>query len=215
MLTIWGRKSSYNVQKVMWLVAELGAPFMHIELGGDFGGLDTPEFLAMNPHGRVPVLKDGDVIVWESQSILRYLAATYGSPQFWADGPAMRSHSDRWLDWNATTLQPDFLTGVFWGWYRTPTEARNTKAVEAKFAACSCHMQLLDKVIGDKPFLLGDRLSLADIAIGTAFHRYFNMDIPRPDVPRVVAWHTRLQQRSGYRSHVMIPFTELYGRLAF
>ncbi len=215
MLTIWGRKSSYNVQKVMWLVAELGVPHTHIELGGDFGGLDTPEFLRMNPHGRVPVIKDGDTLVWELQSILRYLGAMYGRPQFWDDDPAIRSHADRWLDWNATALQPDFLNGVFWGWYRTPEQKRNMTAVEAKIAACSRHMQQLDKAIGAKPFLLGDQLSLADVAIGTAFHRYFNIDISRPDVPNVIAWHTRLQQRPGYQAHVMVPFADLYGRLAF
>src|SRR5689334_7448020 len=93
MLTVYGRKSSYNLQKVMWLVAELGLPHEHIELGGDFGGLDAPAFLAMNPHGRVPVIKDGDTVVWESQAILRYLAAMYGRPQFWAEDAATRSHA--------------------------------------------------------------------------------------------------------------------------
>ncbi|WP_257167304.1 glutathione S-transferase family protein [Bradyrhizobium sp. SRS-191] len=215
MLTVYGRKSSYNLQKVMWLVAELGLPHEHIERGGDFGGLDAPTFLAMNPHGRVPVIKDGDTVVWESQAILRYLGAMYGRPQFWAEDAATRSHPDRWLDWNATSLQPDFLNGIFWGWYRTPAEKRNMSAVKAKFTACSRHMMLLDRVIGDKPFLLGAELTLADIAIGTAFHRYFNMEIPRPDVPRVEDWHHRLQERPGYRRHVMLPFAELYGRLAY
>jgi glutathione S-transferase len=82
MLTIWGRRSSFNLQKVMWLVGELAVPHKHIEVGGKFGGLDTPEFLAMNPHGRIPVLQDGEAIVWESHTILRYLAARYGKQQF-------------------------------------------------------------------------------------------------------------------------------------
>lgn len=215
MLTIYGRKSSYNLQKVMWLVAELELPHKHVECGGDFGGLDTPEFLSMNPHGRVPVMKDCDTVVWESQAILRYLAAMYGRPQFWAEDAATRSHTDRWLDWNATSLQPDFLNGIFWGWYRTPADERNMDVVEVKFAACSRHMALLDREIGDKQFLLGDKLTLADIAIGTAFHRYFNMEIPHPKVPRVEAWHERLEMRPSYQQHVMIPFADLFGRLAF
>src|SRR5258705_11473739 len=94
MLTVYGRKSSFNVQKVMWLVGELGLTHRHVELGGSYGGLDTPEFRAMNPHGRVPVVDDEGTIVWESHAILRYLAACYGRGS---------------LDWSQTTLQPDFL----------------------------------------------------------------------------------------------------------
>src|SRR5262245_62964304 len=115
MLKVWGRRSSFNVQKVMWLVGELGLPHAHIPAGGSFGGLDTPEFRAMNPHGRVPVIDDAGVVVWESHAVLRYLAARYGRPRFWSDDPAARSHADRWMDWSQTRLQPDFLMGVFWG----------------------------------------------------------------------------------------------------
>jgi glutathione S-transferase len=85
MLTIWGRCSSFNVQKVMWLVAELGIEHQHLEAGGRFGSLDKPKFRAMNPHGRVPVIDDGGTIVWESHAILRYLAARYGRDAFWSD----------------------------------------------------------------------------------------------------------------------------------
>src|SRR6185312_12220146 len=87
-LTVYGRKSSFNLQKVMWLVAELGVPHRHIELGGSFGGLDTPDFRAMNPHRRVPVIDDDGTVVWESHAILRYLAARYGADRFWSGDPA-------------------------------------------------------------------------------------------------------------------------------
>jgi glutathione S-transferase len=120
MLTVWGRRSSFNLQKVMWLVSELGIDHRHIQAGGQFGGLDTPEFRAMNPVGRVPVIDDNGTIVWESHAILRYLAARYGRAQFWSDDPAKRSQADRWMDWSQTALQPDFLVGAFWGFYRTP-----------------------------------------------------------------------------------------------
>src|SRR6478672_7809054 len=98
MLTIYGRKSSFNVQKVMWLIGELGVGHSHIELGGSFGGVDTPEFRTLNPHGRVPVIDDDGTIVWESHAILRYIAARYGSGTFWSDDPAQRSLADRWMD---------------------------------------------------------------------------------------------------------------------
>ena len=96
MLKVWGRRSSFNVQKVMWLIGELELPHEHINAGSDFGGLDTPDFLAMNSHGRVPVIADGDAVAWESHAILRYLAATHGGGRFWSDDPAARP--GRWLD---------------------------------------------------------------------------------------------------------------------
>jgi glutathione S-transferase len=95
MLTVWGRRSSFNLQKVMWLVGELGVEHRHIQVGGRFGGLETPEFRGMNPVGRVPVIDDDGTIVWESHAILRYLAACYGGAQFWPADPGSRSQADR------------------------------------------------------------------------------------------------------------------------
>jgi glutathione S-transferase len=214
-LTIYGRKSSFNLQKVMWLTAELAIPHRHIEFGGSFGGLDAPAFRAMNPHGRVPVIDDGGTIVWESHAILRYLAARYGGAQFWSDDPAERSQADRWMDWSQTALQPDFLMGVFWGYYRTPAAERNMAAVEASVRRCARHFQLLEGILGDCPYLLGDRLSLADIPIGTHLYRYFNIDIARPALPNIERWYRGLEERAAYQAHVMVPFDELHGRLAY
>lgn len=215
MLKIYGRKSSFNVQKVMWLVGELGVDHEHTELGGSFGGLADPAFRAMNPHGRVPVIDDDGVIVWESHAIMRYLAARYGAGAFWLTDAAARAPVDQWLDWSQCTLQPDFLNGIFWGFYRTPEAQRDTERVAAKIASTARHMRLLDAAIGDKAFLLGDQLSLADIAIGTNFYRYFNLDIERPNVPNVERWCHALEAREAYAQHVMIPFGELFGRLDY
>lgn len=214
-LKVWGRRSSLNVQKVMWLIGELGVAFDHVPAGGDLGGLDTPAFLNMNPHGRVPVIQDGDVVVWESHAILRYLAATYGGGSFWSNSPAQRSQFDRWMDWSQSSFQPEFLNGVFWGFYRTPEHMRDMRAVKVKVDRCARYMQLLDGVLAERPFLNGDQLSLADIAVGTNLFRYFSLDIDRPDVPRVAVWYDRLQQRPAYREHVMIPFDDLKGKLSF
>lgn len=216
MLQVWGRRSSFNVQKVMWLVGELGLPHEHIPAGGAFGLKDTPEFRAMNPHGRVPVIRDSDgTVVWESHSILRYLAARYGGPEFWSDDPARRSQVDRWMDWSQTTLQPEFLTGVFWGFYRTPEAQRDVKAIERNVALCAQYFQLLNQVLSEQDFLAGQHLTLADIPAGTHLYRYFNLDIPRPDIPHVEAWYRRLQMSPAYRQHVMIPFDDLFGRLDY
>lgn len=216
MLEVWGRRSSFNVQKVMWLIGELNLAHEHIPAGGEFGLKDSPGFLAMNPHGRVPVISDSDgTVVWESHSILRYLAARYGDPALWSDDPASRARIDCWMDWSQTSLQPAFLTGVFWGFYRTPEALRDMKAVDQNVAFCARYFQLLDRVLSKQDFLAGSHLTLADIPAGTNLYRYFNLDIPRPDIPHVEAWYQRLQDRAAFRQHVMIPFGELFGRLDY
>jgi glutathione S-transferase len=213
MLTIWGRPSSFNTQKVLWLADEMGLAYRHIPAGGSFGGLDTPEFLAMNPHGRVPVIDDDGTVVWESHAILRYLAARHGNGRFWRDDPAERSRIDAWMDWSHTRLQPDFLNGVFWGFYRTPERLRDAGAVAKSVARCTADFRLLDQVLGGRPYLGGGAISLADIPAGTALYRYFELDIERPSVPNVEAWYRRLRERPAYRARVMLPFDQLRGRL--
>jgi glutathione S-transferase len=199
----------------MWLIGELGIEHRHIEAGGQFGGLDTPEFRAMNPHGRVPVIDDHGTIVWESHAILRYLAACYGRGTFWSDEPAKRSLSDRWMDWSETALQPDFLIGVFWGFYRTPEPQRNLPEIKKSIDRCAQHFHLLDRLLANKEFMLGSEFSLADIPIGANLYRYFNIEIERPFLPNVERWYRLLQDRPAYRRHVMVPFGELYGRLSY
>jgi glutathione S-transferase len=215
MLTVFVRRSSFNLQKVMWLVGELAIEHRHIEAGGQFGGLDTPQFLAMNPHGHVPVIDDGGTIVWESHAILRYLAARYGSGRFWSEDAGERSQADRWMDWSQTALQPDFLMGVFWGFFRTPEPERDWPAIRAKVARCARHFRLLDQMLADRRFLGGDAPTLADIPAGTCLYRYFELEIERPSVPNVEAWYGRLRERRAFRDHVMVPFAELRGRLAY
>jgi glutathione S-transferase len=119
------------------------------------------------------------------------------------------------MDWSQTALQPAFLMGVFWGYYRTPEAQRDWPAIKKSLARCAAYFRLLDGMLEARPFLLGDRLSLADIPIGTALYRYFELDIERPDLPHVSAWYQRLQQRPAYREHVMLPFEELRGRLDY
>jgi len=215
MLKVWGRRSSANVQKVLWLVGELDLPHTHVPAGGDFGGLDDPAFRALNPHGKVPVIDDGGVVVWESHAILRYLAAVHGADRFWAADPAVRAPIDGWMDWAQTALQPAFLTGVFWGGYRTPEAQRDVGAVARALDRTVACLAQVDRLLADRPFVGGETLSLADIAIGTHLYRYFELEIDRPDLPRLAAWFERLKARAAYREHVMVPFGDLKGRLAF
>ena len=214
MLTLWGRKSAFNVQKVLWLLLELGTKFEHREVGGKFGGLDDPAFLALNPHGRIPVLKDEKAVVWESHTILRYLAASYGSRAFWSEDPATRSIADRWMDWSQSTLQPSFMR-LFWGYFRTPPEQRCQSAIESAQEECERHFMLLESQLKKSPFLGGHSFSLADIPAGTSLYRYSEMGLGVSIPPCVGAWYARLRERPAYQSSVMISFSDLRGRLEF
>jgi glutathione S-transferase len=210
-LELWGRASAFNVQKVLWLLDELQLPFRHTEIGGAAGGLDTPAFRALNPHGRVPVLRDGAVVVWESHSILRYLAATYGAGALWAASPAARSLAERWMDWAQTSLQPAFMD-LFWGYYRTPAAQHDHAAITAAAVRCAGHFGALDAQLASQPYLAGADFTLGDIAVGAALYRYFEMGYPTPPLPAVRAWYARLGARASYRARVMQPFEALRGR---
>ena len=205
-MKIWGRVSSINVQKVMWTVSELGLEHERIDAGGSFGRLDTPEFGALNPNRKVPVLEDGEVVLWESNAIVRYLAARHGAGSLWPEDPARRALSDRWMDWKTATLIPD-MTVVFWGLIRTPEAERNTAAIEAAAARMVPNWRILDAHLGGRPYVLGDALTIGDIALGAAVHRYLNLPLARPALPAVEAYYERLKARPAYRDHVMLPVT--------
>ena len=138
-----------------------------------------------------------------------------GASAGWSGDPEERSLAERWMDWSQATLQPDFLLGIFWGFYRTPEAQRNMPAIERKIERCSAHFRLLDAWLNDRDFMAGAQFSLADIPIGTHLSRYFNVEIERPEIPKVGAWYERLQQRPAYQKNVMLPFDDLYGRLAY
>ena len=214
MLRVFGRRSAFNVQKVMWALGEVGVPYEHVDAGGSVGGLDTPEFLAMNPHGRIPVIVDGSATLWESHTIIRHLAAAYGGAPLWPADPAERSLADRWMDWTLATLQPDFMT-LFWGFYRTPEAQRNARVIDRATARCEEHYRLLDAQLSKRPFLAGEAFSIGDIPAATTLYRYFEISIDVPELPNVRGWYDRLAERPAYREHVMRPFDERRGRLAF
>lgn len=214
MIQLWGRASSFNVQKVLWTLGELELSFEHIDAGGRAGGLDAPAFRAMNPNGRIPVLRDRDLVVWESQAIVRYLAAEYGAGSLWPETPAERSHADRWMDWSQTLLQPAVL-GLFWAMVRTPPPQQDQRRIAALVRDSAAQFKLLDAELARRDFLSGDAFAMGDIPAGTCLYRYFAMEIERPDVPNVVRWYERLQARQAFRAGVMIPFDDLVGRLDF
>lgn len=215
MLRIWGRKNSINVQKVMWAVGELGLPHERIDAGGQFGGLDTDDFGAMNPNRRVPVIDDDGTVVWESHAIVRYLAQKYGAGSLAPGDLETRAQSDMWMDWTLADLQPAFIGGVFWNFYRTPEEQRNWKIIRQGLARTTILLRLLDRHLEGRTFVAGHTLTMGDMAAGAQLYRYFTLQIDRVPLPNVEALYERLCERPAYRTHVMIAYDDLFGRLAY
>lgn len=215
MVKIWGRRNSINVQKAMWAVGELGIAHERIDAGGPFGGLDSDTFGEMNPNRRVPVIDDGGTVVWESHAIVRYLAAKYGAGSLWPEDAGARARSDMWMEWTTADLQPAFIGGVFWNFYRTPEAQRNWNVIRQGIARSAILFRMLDRHLENRAFIAGETLTIGDIAAGAQLYRYFELEIDRPDMPNVEAWYARLKDRPAYREHVMVPFEDLKGRLAF
>jgi glutathione S-transferase len=194
MLKLWGRASSVNVQKALWIIGEIGVPFEHTEVGGPFGGLDTPEFGRMNPNRKVPVLDDNGYILWESNSIVRYLSAQYASGKLWPTDARERGLVDRWTDWQATELQPA-MGPMFAGLIRTPPEKRDHAKIEASLKATNALCLTLEAALQGRDYLGGDHFTYADAVVGCAVHRWLTMQIERPATPALSAWHKRIKAR--------------------
>lgn len=210
MLTVWGRKSSSNVQAVLWCIGELGLPCVRHDVGHSYGGNDTPEFLAMNPNGLVPVLRDGDgAPLWESGAILRYLASRYATDPFWpADLPA-RAQIDKWAEWAKVTVAARFMVPIFWQLVRVPPSQRDPVAIERAVAAFEQTLDIAEAQLSRDAFLAGGDLTLADIQFGHLLYRYFDLPIARRPHPAVERYYAALTDRPAYREHVMIPYEEL------
>lgn len=213
-ITLYGRRTSNNVQKVLWTLGEIGRPFEHVEVGGRFGGLDTAEFRALNPNGKVPVLRDGDLVMWESNAIVRYLAAEYAAGSLFPATPRERAACDQWTDWCATTFQPAWI-GVFWNLVRTPEAERDADAIARGIERTELCLAILDGQLARTAWLAGSRMSYADIIAGDAMFRWTTMPIERQAHPHVERWHRQLRERPAFRAGIEIDYSELVGRLTF
>ena len=214
MIELWGRANAYNVQKPLWLLAELGLDFKHYDVGRISGDLESAEFLALNPRARVPVLRVGDAVVWESNTILRYLANQLEATELYPADPLQRSQVERWMDWELASLQPAFID-LFWGFYRTPPAARQQSFIDTAQLQCRAQFELLDGHLALQPYLAGETFSLADIACGVCLFRYFNMGLEVEQPAQVMRWYRQLSQRDSFRHTIMQAFGELEGRSNF
>jgi glutathione S-transferase len=201
MLTIWGRTTSSNVQKVLWLCTELGIEYERLDWGGKFGGNDVPSYRAMNPNGLVPTVKDGELIIWESNTILRYLCAAYGGAVLHPTDPAQRSQVECWMDWQLSRLNAP-LGGLLQGYYRTPEPRRDFPTLARYRLEAIALWEMIERQLDAHDYLAGDAFTLADIGIGIWVHRWFQYPIERPEMPNLSRWYARLQPRQGFAAHV-------------
>jgi glutathione S-transferase len=205
---IWGRANSVNVQKVLWCCRELELDYERIDAGMQFGRNQDADYLAINPNGRVPTLVDGDFVLWESNSIMRYLVLEFGpgSPLY-PDAPKTRTAIDRWLDWSLSTVQP-VDRPVFWGLVRTPVEQRDMKALQQAADGAGVVYAMLDSRLANRRFVEGEQFTLADIALGTFTRRWLGVEgVQKPSLPHLDRWFAQLADRPGFLEFVAPPMS--------
>lgn len=210
MLEVWGRKTSSNVQALMWCIGELGLKYVRHDAGGIYGGTDSDDFLAMNPNGTIPVLRDTNLgPLWETGAICRYLATRYGSDSFWPGDVVARADVDRWAEWAKLNVAMAFTVPVFWRVVRTPMAQRDQKTIQTAVDALEQKLAIADTALATRSFIVGDELTLADIQFGHILFRYYDIGIRRADLPNVQAYYKRLAERPAFREHVMLSYNEL------
>jgi glutathione S-transferase len=207
-ITIWGRANSVNVQKVLWCLSELDLANARIDAGMAFGRNHEPDYLAMNPNGRVPTLVDGDFVLWESNSIMRYLALAY-RPQsaLYPPAPKPRAAVDRWLDWTLSTMQP-VDRPVFWALVRTPVDQRDMVAIQRDVDAEAEQWRIVDAQLASRRFIEGDDFTLADIALGAYARRWLGVEgVHKPHLAHLDRWFAQFARRPGFQQFIAPPMS--------
>lgn len=210
MITVWGRATSGNVQIVMWAIGEMGLAYERRDVGGKFGGTDTPAYVAMNPNRLVPTIEDSGLVLWESAAIVRYLGATYGDATFWPRQAAARAQADQWAEWAKTTFQPLFFGEIFRPLIFTPEAKRDPAAIAAGAVRLRPVAAMVDAHLAEHAYLGGEAFTFGDCVLGAMLFRYFTLDgFERGDTPNLRAYYDRLTGRPAYREHVMIEFDSM------
>ena len=207
-LKIWGRKNSVNVQKVLWCLSELELAYERIDAGMAFGRNNEPDYLSMNPNGRVPTLVDGDFVLWESNSVMRYLVLAYrpDSP-IYPLAPKRRAAVDRWLDWTLSTVQP-VDRPVFWALVRTPVDQRDMVAIQRDVDAEAVVWRIVDAQLASRRFIEGDDFTIADIALGAYARRWLGVEgVRKPPLAHVDRWFAQFATRPGFAQFLAPPMS--------
>ncbi len=205
-MKIWGRANSANVKKVLWIAGELELDYERIDVGGPFGGLSDPAYLAKNPNGLIPLLEDDGALLWESNTIVRYLAARHSGKGLWIEDPLKRAEGEKWMDWASTTFARDF-SAVMMNLIRLPEEKRNPALVEQGWAALTRAVRIPEEALGRQNWLSGESFGIGDIPLGSFIHGWFQLPLERPAVPNIENWYKRLKERPAYLKTVATPLT--------
>jgi len=206
MLKVWGRTTSSNVQKVMWAIGEMGLQYERVDIGGPFGMNKEPAYLAMNPNGLVPTLEeDGGFLLWESNSVVRYLATKHKGA-IMPDDLRTQALASQWMDWQLSVSGPA-ITPVFWGLVRTPPEKRDHAAIAAGQTKSVDAMRILDAQLAKTEFVAGKDFTVGDIPVGIVAYRFFKLCPDRPRLANLERWYAALEARPAFQEHVVsIPF---------
>jgi glutathione S-transferase len=204
MLKIWGRANSSNVKKVTWLCEEIGLPYERIDAGLNFGVVNTPEYRKLNPNGLVPTIDDEGFILWESNAIVRYLAARHAAGTICPADLKVRADAERWMDWSSTTLAPAFIP-VFLALVRTSPEKRNLQAIEDGKKKTDDVLGRLDGALAGRKFLIGDQFGMADIALGPVVYLVQKVYPEHPNFANFDAWYARVSARPAFQKVVALP----------
>ncbi len=203
MLTIWGRINSHNVKKVVWLAEEMGLTYDRRDVGGPFG-MDEA-YRALNPNALIPTIEDDGFVLWESNSILRYLAATRSGEAFYPVDPQVRASVERWMDWGFTWA--DAIRPIFFQMVRTEADKRDMALVERSVARAAGLSAILDDVLGRQEWLSGNAFGIGDIPVAAYANSWFQLPVERPSRPNFERWYAALQERAPFRDVVMIPLS--------
>ena len=206
MLVIWGRNNSVNVQKALWCCEEMGVAYKRIDAGGAFGVVNTPDYRKLNPNGLVPTIDDDGFVLWESNAIVRYLAAKHGHGGLSPSNPRTHAIADQWMDWQVSLFWPT-IRALFMGLIRTPEAERDHKAIEGSRVKTAEILGIVESHLGSRAFLAADALTIADIPLGCSIWRWMALPIERPRMPNVERWFDALTQRPAYKKIVMLPLT--------
>jgi glutathione S-transferase len=210
-MRLWGRATSVNVQKVLWALAELGISAERIDVGGAYGGLDTSDYGARNPNRVIPTLEDGELTMWESNAVVRYIAEAYGRGILRPDNPREAARADQWMDWQQTTLAKP-MSDLFWEAVRKPPSQRNAELAKSYVVAAAKALRVLDAQLAKTEWLGGRQFSMGDIPAGSMLWRWFTMEIDRPALPNLERWYQQLGARRAYRETIMTSYEPLRGK---
>ncbi len=204
MITVWGRKNSSNVKKVLWCLTELGLTYQQKDAGGPFGGLDTPEYLAMNPNKTIPTYQDGEFILWESNAILSYLADKYDDGTLLPHDAEFRARAAQWMYWSDGSLFP-YIKAMMGLLVRTPAEQRDPARVEELKQSLNRLIAMLNDDLAQRDYIAGDTFSIADMALVPLLYPWREVCHDRPDFPHIERWFARIETRPAYRDIVALP----------